>query len=101
MWELRFEPEDKQPRFIDGYRVTRQLSVEQVEAENVTFHDGQEIPFEHENPKWHALLAQMQEDDELWLTSSSDEQWDALMGFEGILLVRNGKVIGSLVTKLN
>ena len=86
---------------IAGYRVVRQYTVDDAETEHAVKIDGKMIPFGYCNTQWRELLAQMQDDDELWLASSPDEDWDALMGFEGILLVRGDSVVDSFVTKMN
>lgn len=43
----------------------------------------------------------MQEGDELWIFSTSDESWKHLAGRAGISLVRDGQVVSSMVTKMN
>jgi hypothetical protein len=101
MSEFHLEPEDKCPTFIDSYRVTRRLAVEQAEAEYTVVIDGHEVPFGRQNAQWRDLLSRIECGDELWLTTSSDEEWEALRGVEGILLVRNEKVVGSIITAFN
>ena len=86
---------------IDGHRVVRQLSIKEAEAEHSVNIDGEEVPFGYNNSRWRSLLRNMAEDDELWLASSAQEDWERLRGFEGILLVRDGKAIDSFVTFLN
>lgn len=90
---------------IDGYVVERQLTVEQAESENkVTFGHlwwKKQIPFGHRNDEWQKLLAGMIEGDQLWYYVAPKEDWDRLMGFEGILLVRDGKVVDSIVIAMN
>ena len=52
------------------------------------------MPFGYQNAKWLALVAQMQEGDELWLSS-----WgvtNGLSGAELLLLVRGEKVVGQI-----
>jgi hypothetical protein len=53
------------------------------------------------NGKWRALLAEMQDGDELWAFSSSRGSWAHLGGRTGIALVRDGEVVRSLVTARN
>lgn len=48
-----------------------------------------------------ALLAQMIRGDELWEFSSPEESWNALAGRAGIALVRNGKIIDAIITKMS
>ena len=86
---------------IAGYRVVRQYTAADAESEHGVKIDGEMIPFGYCNSQWRELLDQMQDGDQLWLASSPDEEWDALMGFEGILLVRGDSVVDSFVTKMN
>jgi hypothetical protein len=86
---------------IDGYRVVRQYTIEEAETDHAVKIRGKLVPFGYCNEQWRELRAQMQDGDHLWLATSPDEEWDALMGFEGILLVRNGLVVDSFVTKMN
>jgi hypothetical protein len=59
------------------------------------------VPFGYLNERWQALLARMQEGDELWEFCSSPESWAHLAGREGIALVRDGKIIDSILTIMN
>ena len=86
---------------IDGHRVVRQLSIEEAEAEHSVNIDGEDVPFGYINSRWKRLLRSMEEGDELWLASSATEDWERLTGFEGILLVRDGKAVDSFVTFMN
>lgn len=82
----------------------RKLTVEQAEAEHMVEDEqlGQTpVPFGFCNKAWRDLLAKMQPQDELWEFSSSDHSWQHLAGRGGISLVRRGKIIASLVTKMN
>ncbi|MBM83630.1 MAG: hypothetical protein CMJ78_23985 [Planctomycetaceae bacterium] len=88
-------------KIIDGHRVIRQLSVAEAEAEHEVVIDGKPVPFGYSNARWRSLLAQFQDGDELWFSSSSNEDWDKCRGFEGIVLIRNGKAIDSFVTFMN
>lgn len=58
-------------------------------------------PFGFLSPKWDALKAQMQPDDELWTFSSPPKSWEDLAGRSGIALVRDKTVIASIVTMMN
>ena len=59
------------------------------------------VPFGFMNTKWKAMLAEMQPGDGLFTYRTSPESWNALAGREGIFLVRDGKVIRSLVTMMS
>ncbi len=72
--------------------LTNKTSVAQVEASTRLW-----VP----PPVWGQLKSQMRPGDELWEFCSSAESWRMYMGRAGIALVRKGKIIASLVTKLN
>jgi hypothetical protein len=61
------------------------------------------VPFGYINADWKALLAQMQEGDELWEFRSPPETWDKkhMAGREGIALIRNCEVVAVIVTLMN
>jgi len=56
------------------------------------------VPFGFQHEAWVHLKAKMQAGDELWEFSSSEESWKHLAGRAGICIVRQGKVVYSLVT---
>ena len=91
--------------YIDGYRVLRRLTVAEAEAEHMVVRGWlwwrTRTPFGYINDQWRTLVSHMVDGDELWFTSSPQEEWDRLMGNSGILLVRNGKVVDSLLLSLN
>ena len=47
------------------------------------------------------LLAQMQPDDELWEFRSPASTWQHLCGREGLVLLRQGKVVAQVLTAMN
>ena len=51
--------------------------------------------------EWKELAARMQPNDTFHFVSSSPETWDMLMGREGVVLVRDGVVVGGIVTAMN
>ena len=82
----------------------KQVSVAEAEAAHMVQTDrlGPDlVPFGFQNDRWRDLLAQMQDGDELWEFSSSWESWQHLAGRAGIVLVRNGEVVTSIVTMMN
>jgi hypothetical protein len=82
----------------------KRLTVAEAEAAHMVKNDwlGPEpVPFGFVNYKWRALLAEMQDGDELWEFSSSQESWARLGGRSGIALVRHGEVVRAVVTKMN
>lgn len=56
-------------------------------------------PFGYSNSKWEALKARMQPGDELWTFSSSPASW--LAGSAGVALVREGRIVATIVTMKN
>ena len=59
------------------------------------------VAFGFLNGRWRALVSKMQDADELWTFSSSDESWVHLGGRAGIALVRRGEIVDSIVTEMN
>ena len=51
--------------------------------------------------EWMQLKEQVREGDEVWLFCSPSEYWDRLCGREGFALVRQGAIVGSILTSLN
>ncbi len=82
----------------------KRVTVAEAEAANMVESDRlgpDPVPFGFQNNEWRALLAQMQEGDELWEFCSSWESWQNLAGRAGIALVRNGEVVASVDTMMN
>lgn len=50
---------------------------------------------------WENFNNEIKDDDEIWTFSSDQFFWDHLIGRSGIALVRNGKIVKSIVTKMN
>lgn len=70
----------------------RKTTIEAVEAEHPSFENW---------PEWKILKAKMRPSDELIDFRTTRETWRALHGREGLSLSRNGKIIYSVLTKLN
>ena len=86
---------------IAGYRVVRQYTVDDAETEHAVNIDGTMIPFGYCNPNGaHCSLKCRMATNFGWHRPPM-KNWDALMGFEGILLVRGDSVVDSFVTKMN
>jgi len=75
----------------------RRAGISELEAE----HSVNGIPFGFCNGEWEALKSKMLSGDELWTFSSPQEDWDRLMGREGIALLRAGEIVDFLVTAQN
>jgi len=50
---------------------------------------------------WRRLKAQMQPGDELWKFCSPAINWEYMCGREGFALLRDGKAISAVITKMN
>jgi hypothetical protein len=72
-------------------------TVADLETENLV--NG--VPFGFCNGEWEAMKAAMLPGDELWRFSSPSEDWERLMGWEGVALVRHGEVVSCVVTGMN
>jgi hypothetical protein len=84
--------------------LSKRITVAEAEAANLVRDDplgAEPVAFGFMNDRWCALLAQMQDGDELWEFCSPSESWQRLAGTAGVALVRNGEVVDSIVTLLN
>lgn len=59
------------------------------------------VPFGFAHRKWLDFKRQIEKGDELWEFSSPLDTWTRLCGREGICIVRDGKIIDSIVTVMN
>ena len=86
--------------------LTNPITVEEAEAAYMVSADAlgpDPVPFGYNNANWKALLAQMQEGDELWEFMSPPETWDKkhMAGRKGIALIRNCTVVDYIITLMN
>ena len=58
-------------------------------------------PDDFDAPYWADLRRQFHDGDELWKFRTNEESWERHMGWEGFALVREGEVIGAVVTRQN
>jgi hypothetical protein len=72
-------------------------TVQELEAEHLV--NG--IPFGYCHDDWESMKARMRSGDEVWRFSSPPEDWEALMGWEGVALVRDGEIVECVVTAMN
>lgn len=88
----------------------RRITVEEAETKNRPQDESPErilespellLPFGFLNPRWEALIAEMQPGDQLWDFCSDDDSWQHLSGCKGIELVRDGRTIDRMVTSMN
>jgi hypothetical protein len=71
--------------------LTERTTYEAAVAENM--HDGR--PFGHANDDWERLKAKMQPGDELWYFAPPNR---SVMQFWGLALVRDRKVVSTVIT---
>ncbi|KAB2849063.1 MAG: hypothetical protein F9K44_09055 [Hyphomicrobiaceae bacterium] len=89
---------------MDKDWLIERLTREQAEAENLVRNDRlgpDPVPFGFMNSEWQNLLTQMKAGDELWFFSSPGHFWENLAGRQGYCLVRAGRVVSQLVTRMN
>ena len=82
----------------------RRVSVAEAEAAHLVSDEQlgpSHVPFGFMHTAWLALLAQMQPDDELWEFRSPASTWQHLCGREGLVLLRQGKVVAQVLTAMN
>jgi hypothetical protein len=82
----------------------KKITKEQAEVEHMVSDPRlgpSPIAFGFNNGNWREFVAKMQDTDELWTFSSSDEMWKSFCGRAGIALVRRGEIIDSIVTAMN
>ena len=93
-------------RTIDPSWLKVKMTVAEVEAKHVVEledDDGtkRRVPFGYCNRDWAELVSLMQDGDELWSYSSSDESWANLAGRMGYVLLRDDEVIAGVLTAMN
>jgi hypothetical protein len=82
----------------------RRVTVAQAEADHLVRDERlglDPVPFGFQNARWQALQAQVMEGDELWEYSSPPWTWSNMAGRAGYALVRGGKVVGEICTRMN
>jgi hypothetical protein len=82
----------------------RRTTVEEAESKHLVTDarlGPKPVPFGYMNGKWIQFKGQLREGDELWEFSSSADSWRHLAGRAGICIVRQGRIIDSILTRLN
>jgi hypothetical protein len=74
------------------------VTVGQVETKPILDH---EFPLSDSFADWCNLKQLVQPDDELWTFCSPQQTWDERMGWQGLVLVRDGKLVEVCVTAQN
>lgn len=59
------------------------------------------VPFGFINDRWEKFKAGIRIGDELWEFVSPAESWDKLAGRAGFCIVRQGRIIDAIITRLN
>ena len=80
-----------------AWRKTR-VTVEQFESQPILDH---EEPLSDSFSGWRELRQLMRPEDELWTFRGPQEEWDRFVGWQGLVLVRGGKLVGFAVTAQN
>jgi len=103
-----FSDQVKQEEFqVDPQRKVREdlgqrVSIEELEQKHmVTMPSGEKIPFGYINGQWMDLKSFIRDTDELWAEEGEDQNWENLAGRAEIFLVREGYVIGKILTRIS
>ena len=80
---------------------TKKVSVLEAQKNHMETLDNKKVLFAGNEDRWQAMLSIIQDGDELWEYTSPAEMWEMLAGREGIVLVRDGKVIDDLLLVMN
>jgi hypothetical protein len=89
--------EDIKFRSASLSNLKEKVSIEQAEREHLL--NG--IPFGYINRQWEELKAKMIEGDELWYFETSELSWKHLAGRAGYCILRGGKIIDGIITRMN
>jgi hypothetical protein len=84
--------------------LVRRTTVEEAESRNLVTDQRlgpKPVPFGFMNEQWERFKGRLRKGDELWEFSSSAESWRHLAGRAGICIVRDGRIIDTMVTRLN
>lgn len=87
-------------KLMDSFLLWRKqlVTVSEIESDPILDHSQ---PMSPDCPEWTELKSKMLPSDELWTFRSPDTEWDRHMGWQGIILVRNGVVIDAYITAQN
>ena len=85
--------------------LVKKLTLQECELEHTTeISSGDSqlvVPFGYLNDKWVYLKSLMLTNDEIWDFESPPDHWDSLCGRSGVALVRNDKVVFTIITSMN
>jgi hypothetical protein len=89
----------------EGATLSDSLSIDEVESKESVLitKSGEEIsvPFGRINSLWKDIKSEYKEGDCILFFTTSDSSWESLSGREGYVIVRDNKVINSILTELN
>jgi len=105
-WADSCSPKALEPlEALPGRENTRTVTVAQAEALYTVEieKDGRKVrlPFGHLNDRWKAMKAALRKGDALVEFVSSEESWRDLAGRSGVRLVRSGRTIDTIITRMN
>jgi hypothetical protein len=87
----------------ESWLVTR-VTVDEAEAKHMVSDDRlgpDPVSFGFTYNDWTALVKQILPGDELWEFCSPPPSWERLAGRQGIVLLRDGNVVASILTAMN
>jgi hypothetical protein len=81
----------------------KEYTIEEIESANTYPDDGRvpHVPFGFGNAAWLSFKNKIRPGDKILDFCSSEHSWQNLAGRAGYILVREGKVIDTLVTIMN
>ena len=79
----------------------KKTTVVEAEVHPTRLRTGESKPFGYVNDQREAVKAKLRPGDELYRFLSSRESWAHLTGRAGIVLVRQGKIIADIFTRMN
>lgn len=86
----------------------KKINVVEAEASHPGISDDRVVrfpeaakPFGFQHDEWEELKAELRSGDELWTFTSPPEFWRQRRGTAGIVLVRDGKIVSTLITEFN
>lgn len=82
----------------------QEVTVEEAEEKNMVQNEDLgpfPIPFGYMNDQWLEFKNKIQDGDQIWEFSSSTEEWMNLVGRAGLCIVREGRIVESIVTAMS
>lgn len=97
---LFIHQDDIQPEFLH-----LRLSVDEIESLELAglakANAVPAVPFGYMNSEWLEFQALAQDGDEFWSYGSPQKHWSACRGSAGYVLLREGRVVATLITALS